>query len=130
MKKVTLGGGDIQYLSAGEYDIVRGVYIETRPSNGKFDGFNHTLDTENGTVVLNGNGQLNAFFKRIKPGTTVEIKYEGKKEITQGKWKGQHAHSFEFFVDDDSAATEPAVTETPAEPAATAPTPGKKTRVF
>ena len=58
MRKISLGG-NVTYLKAGEYDKVRGVFIESKPSSNFPDQLGHVLETESGVVSLNGNGQLN-----------------------------------------------------------------------
>lgn len=110
MRQVSLGG-NLTYLKAGDYDRVRGVYVESEPSKNFPDQMGHVLDTESGRVLLNGTGSLNSFFKTVTPGTVVEIHYRGKEKIEKGQWAGKSAHTFEFFVDDDALVNTPEPTQ-------------------
>lgn len=88
--------------------ILKGVYMQSRTittENG--DTLMHTVDTGEGKMVdVWGKTMLNDFFKNMRRGTMIEVKYLGKEKSKKGN---RTYHNFEFDYDDSTA--EPAVDE-------------------
>ena len=57
-------------------------------------------DEKGNIIILNGAGNLGYQMGFINAGDFVQIKYQGKKEISKGKLAGRMAHSFEVLRDE------------------------------
>lgn len=60
----------------------------------------YKFKTEDGIAVINNTGGLQVRMEQIDPGTLVQIHYNGKTEIQNGKMKGKQAHNFVVLVED------------------------------
>lgn len=89
------------YLSAADLAdrAIEGKYMGI--VEGKF-GPNYKIQTNNGTVIVNGCGALNSQFPKVAEGSLVRLEYRGKKKISSGPLKGKAFHD----IDVQYASTE------------------------
>jgi hypothetical protein len=82
------------YLSAADLadQAVEGTYLGI--VEGKF-GPNYKIQTNSGTVIVNGCGALNSQFPKVNEGATVRLEYRGKKKIANGPMKGKAFHDID-----------------------------------
>jgi hypothetical protein len=82
------------YLSAADLadKEIQGKYLGV--VEGKF-GKNYKIETDNGTVIINGCGALNSQFPKVAEGTIVRLEYRGKKKISSGELKGKSFHDID-----------------------------------
>lgn len=99
--QVKLTGGDVTYFRAKEMNIgqkVSGKYVKQLID--KFGNPAYKLILEDGnTGIVNSTGQLAALMEKVAIGSNIEVIYQGKTEIENGKWAGTDAHVFELFAD-------------------------------
>lgn len=79
-------------------DVTTGSFVRSEPN--KFDGLNYILRTASGIQVFNGCGSLNNQMEAAGAvaGDTLRITYEGKKTLTEGKWKGKDALQYKVAI--------------------------------
>lgn len=98
-KKVSLGE-PVTYLKPAELidQPVIGIFLESFEQETKYGKkLNHKFETEEGIVILNGNGNLSSKLRRVDQGATVKIEYLGKSQIKSGPNAGTMAHNYEVY---------------------------------
>ena len=81
--------------------IVEATYVESLPNAFDENKSDYKFTDEKGNIIiLNGAGNLGYQMGFINAGDFVQIKYQGKKEISKGKLAGRMAHSFEVLRDE------------------------------
>lgn len=88
-------------LTAEDNDrvLVQGTFVEAMPNHFDETKNDFKFEKEDGSVVIiNGAGNLGYRMKAISPGQLVQVTYQGKQEIQNGKMKGRSAHNFEVMV--------------------------------
>ena len=82
------------YLSAADLADreIQGKYLGV--VEGKF-GPNYKIQTNEGTVIVNGCGALNSQFPKVAEGTLIRLEYRGKKKISSGELKGKSFHDID-----------------------------------
>lgn len=79
--------------------IAEGTYVESLPNPMDSNKLDFKLETEDGkTVIVNGAGNLGHNMKFVNVGDYIQIRYNGKQEITKGSYKGRLAHNFEVLT--------------------------------
>lgn len=99
-RKVSLGE-QITYLKPAELidQPVVGTFVESFEQETKYGlKTNFKIQTEEGLIVLNGNGNLTSKMSRVNPGQIVKIEYLGKSPMKSGKYAGTPAHNYEVSV--------------------------------
>ena len=88
-------------LDKTEGVIVEGTFVESLPNafDDKKSDYKFT-DEKGNVIILNRAGNLGYQMGFINAGDFVQIKYQGKKEISKGKLAGRMAHSFEVLRDE------------------------------
>src|ERR1035438_8552253 len=92
-----------RYISPSKMTVgqkVTGHYV-SQTIDPKYNTKQHNMQTENGSVCVNGSGKLDHLLGAIRPGDYIEIVYLGKKVIETGQRKGTSAHDFDLFRDPD-----------------------------
>jgi hypothetical protein len=105
-KKPEGAGSSIEFIRPSQLTeedngrvVLEGVFIETLPNHYDDTKVDYKVEKEDGSMaVINGAGNLGYRMKSISPGDLVQITYEGKQEITNGKFKGRAAHSFDVLI--------------------------------
>lgn len=96
---------NVDYIKWSEVDdgaVIKGFYIESKPSAKYPDNQNHYLETIDGKRYgLNGKANLDRALEQVRPGWYVEITYKGKTELTSGPRKGTDCHQFGLAFDDE-----------------------------
>ncbi len=105
-KQITLGaGGDKKYISFSKNKVAKGTAFEGTYKGvvqGKFT-LEHTLETDNGNIVLDGFGKLNKLLANVAVGTPVRIIYLGMEVGKSGQYKGKEMHDCELWdISDES----------------------------
>ena len=96
---------ELTFLKPSEMEIdqeVTGRYIDAKKD--QFGGLGYKLETADGTIVVNGSGQLDALMGKVDPGENITIVYKGTTKLKSGKFKGKDAHQFELFINEASEA--------------------------
>jgi len=75
-----------------EGDVIAGVYLDE--VYGDYDTPTFHIETEDGTVGLNGTKQLVRLLSKVPKGAEVEIEYNGEQKLTKGRFKGKNFHNF------------------------------------
>lgn len=79
--------------------LVEGLFIESLPNHFDNSKLDFKFEKEDGSaVILNGAGNLGYRMKSVSPGQLVQITYQGKQEIQNGKMKGRKAHNFDVLI--------------------------------
>lgn len=84
-------------LNAG--DSVAGVYTGSNIDSYEKNAYSIKL-ADGKTQVVTGAGNLDRQMGNVAPGTYVEIKYNGKQEMTSGQWKGKQSHNFSVLKEE------------------------------
>ena len=81
--------------------IVEATFVESLPNAFDENKSDYKFTDEKGNIIiLNGAGNLGYQMGFINAGDFVQIKYQGKKEISKCKLAGRMAHSFEVLRDE------------------------------
>jgi hypothetical protein len=94
--------GDGTYLKPKNMTIgqvIEGVLLRKRHDT-KFDAMTYFFKTTDGTVGINGCGQLDYHMDNITEGSYVRLTYKGKASYKGGI---QPAHQFKVEIDDERA---------------------------
>jgi hypothetical protein len=90
-----------QLEESGEGSIVaaEGTFLEEVPNTLDGDKMDFKLEDEDGrTIIVNNSGNLGYRMKSISAGDYVQIRYEGKQPIKNGKFAGKLSHQFSVLV--------------------------------
>ena len=99
-------GGSIEFIRPKKLSdegfegvLFEGTYLESIPNKYDENKNDFKFEKEGGDVVIiNGAGNLGYRMKEVSPGDYCQVTYEGKKEITSGKYKGTPSHSFDVLI--------------------------------
>lgn len=81
-------------------DTFLGTYDGSFESKMYAGQFTHKLRTSEGLIGLPSCTQLNSYLGQVKPGTQVQVVYNGKNTIESGKYAGKEAHSFQVAANE------------------------------
>lgn len=99
-------GGEINFIRPSKLTeddvgtaLVEGVFLESVANHYDDTKRDFKFEREDGSkVIINQAGNLGYRMKAVNPGDFVQITYEGKQEIQNGKMKGRSAHNFSVLV--------------------------------
>jgi hypothetical protein len=79
--------------------LVEGTFIESIPNHFDETKLDFKFEREDGNVIIiNGAGNLGYRMKAVNSGDIVQVTYQGKQEIQNGKMRGKLAHNFDVLV--------------------------------
>ena len=96
-----IDSGPIEYPKYAECEkgtTWEGTY--TTEGVSKFDKPTYTIETDKGTVLLNGSGTLPYKMSKVEKGALVQVVYSGMEAIKNGEYAGTMSHQFQVLVDD------------------------------
>jgi hypothetical protein len=96
--------GNIEFIRPSKLEkpgiLLEATFIESLPNAFDSNKSDYKFSGEKGkTIILNGAGNLGYQMERVNAGDFVQVTYQGKKKIENGKMEGRMAHNFKVLVD-------------------------------
>ena len=96
---------NVEYIKWSEIEpgsVLKGFYIETKPSNKP--GYAPTIyieTVEGRRFGMSASANLERALEQVREGWYIELKYEGMIVLESGNFKGSNCHQFSLAYDDE-----------------------------
>ena len=96
--------GNIEFIRPSKLEkpgiLLEATFVESLPNAFDNNKSDYKFSGDKGkTIILNGAGNLGYQMERVNAGDFVQVTYQGKKKIENGKMEGRMAHNFKVLVD-------------------------------